>query len=411
MLQLGDLPLTGVTVLDLTRVLAGPYCTRLLADLGARVIKVERPGEGDEMRKNPHQVEPGRDDQSTYFIRINAGKESVAIDLSREGGQAVLRDLARVADVFVENFTPGVVAKLGCDYEAIRAVKPDIVYCSISGFGQSGQWRLRPAFAHIVNAVSGLMYLEQGDDPAPKAANLQAADVLAATHAAIVILAALRRRDRDGRGAYLDVSLLEALVAGDSMTFPSVLNGGQEHGNPRPGLLVYELGGRYFALQAVGAPQLWERLVAVMERPDLLGDSRFATAEARRRHNDGLRTIIGGWVARFPSVDKVLEVLVAARIPCAPVLRPAELIAEPHLEERAFFPLVPHPARPIRVTASPYHVDREPVHPRSGAAYRVGEHTRQVLGSLVGYNDTRLTALFNEGVLGGYDAGRLPPGP
>ena len=396
-----DLPLDGITVLDLTRVLAGPYCTRLLADLGARVIKVERPGEGDEMRKNPHQIEPGRDDQSTYFIRVNAGKESVAIDLSRAGGQAVLFDLARHTDVFVENFTPGVVTKLGCDYEAIRGIKPDIVYCSISGFGQTGQWRLRPAFAHIVNAVSGLMYLEQGDDPVPKAANLQAADVLAATHAATAILAALVRRGRAGRGAYLDVSLLEALVAGDSMTFPSVLNGGEEHGNPRPGLLVYEIGGRYLALQAVGAPRLWERLVALMERPELMRDPRFATADSRRRHSREVRAIIGEWVARFRTVNDALKVLTAARVPCAPVLRPAELIAEPHLEERAFFPAVPHPVRPIRVTASPYHLDGEPVHPRGAAAYHVGEHTRQVLSGLVGYDETRIAALFEAGVIGG----------
>ena len=155
-----SLPLDGLVILDLTRVLAGPYCTRLLADLGARVIKVERPGEGDEMRRGPHQLEPGRDDQSTYFTRVNAGKQSVGLDLTSPRGREVLLDLARRADVFVENFMPGVVGRLGCDYEAVRAVKPDIIYCSISGFGQTGPWRLRPAFAHIINAISGLMYLE-----------------------------------------------------------------------------------------------------------------------------------------------------------------------------------------------------------------------------------------------------------
>ncbi|MBI4253667.1 MAG: CoA transferase, partial [Candidatus Rokubacteria bacterium] len=163
--------------------LAGPYCTRLLSDLGARVIKIERPGEGDEMRRNHAQLEPGRADQSTYFTRVNAGKASVAVDLARPEGQAIVRDLAREADVVVENFTPGVAARLGCDYEALRAVKPDIIYCSISGFGQTGPWRSRPAFAHIINAISGLMHLDQGDLPAPRSSNLQAADVLAATHA------------------------------------------------------------------------------------------------------------------------------------------------------------------------------------------------------------------------------------
>jgi crotonobetainyl-CoA:carnitine CoA-transferase CaiB-like acyl-CoA transferase len=397
-----DLPLDGVTILDLTRVLAGPYCTRLLADLGARVIKVERPGEGDEMRRSPHQLEPGRDDQSTYFTRVNAGKKSVAIDLSHPRGREVLLDLARHADVFIENFTPGVAAKLGCDYEAVRAIKPDIVYCSISGFGQTGPWRLRPAFAHIVNAVSGLMYLEQGDDAAPKASNLQAADVLAATHAASAILAALLRRGRDGRGAYIDVSMLEALVAADSITFASVLNGGDEHGNPRPGLYVYEIGGRYLALQSVGAPRLWARLLAAMERPDLAKDPRFATSDLRRRHGRQLRDIVGEWISRFDSVADALKVLTAARIPCAPVLRPAELMAEPHLAVRDFFPAVPHPVRgSIRVTASPYHVDGEPVHPRGPAAYRVGEHTRELLCQLLGYDDARIAALLEAAVIEG----------
>ncbi|HKC05517.1 MAG TPA: CoA transferase, partial [Methylomirabilota bacterium] len=134
-------PLSDLVILDLTRVLAGPYGTRLLADLGARVIKIERPRDGDDMRKNHLQLEPGRADQSTYFIRINAGKESVAVDLSHPQGRAVVTDICRVADVFVENFAPGVVEKLGLGYAAMAAVKPDLVYCSISGFGQTGPWR------------------------------------------------------------------------------------------------------------------------------------------------------------------------------------------------------------------------------------------------------------------------------
>jgi len=395
------LPLDGLVVLDLTRVLAGPYCTRLLADLGARIIKVERPGEGDEMRHSPHQLEPGRDDQSTYFTRVNAGKESVGLDLSAPRGRDVLLELARHADVFVENFMPGVAARLGCDYEAVRAARADIVYCSISGFGQTGPWRLRPAFAHIINAISGLMYLEQGDESAPRASNLQAADVLAATHAVNAILASLWRRARTGRGAHVDVSMLEALVSADSITFASVLNGGDEHGNPRPGLLVYEIGGRYLALQSVGAPRLWSRLLAVMGRPELADDPRFAATDGRRRHSRALRAIVGEWVAsRFTSVEEALAVLAEARIPCAPVLRPREVIAEPHLALRQFFPAVPHPARgQVRVTASPYHIDGEPVHPRGPAAYRIGEHTRAVLHGLLGYDAERIAELAAAAVI------------
>ncbi len=393
-------PLSGLLVLDLTRVLAGPYCTRLLADMGARVIKIERTGPGEETRHNPHQLEPGREDQSTYFVRVNAGKESVAVDLSRPEGLRVVLDLARHADVCIENFTPGVVGRLGCDYAAVRLVKPDIVYCSISGFGQTGPWRLRPAFAHITNAISGLMHLEQGDEASPRASNLQAADMLAATHAAAAILGALWRRARTGRGAHLDVSMLEALVASDSVTFGSVLNGGEEHGNPRPNMVVHKIGDRYLAFQIGGGPELWPRLLTVMQRPDVAGDARFATAEGRRKNWRALREVIGGWLDGFASVEAALEVLDKARVPCAPVLHPAEVIAAPHLAERAFFPLVPHPGRgSVRVTASPYHLDGRPVHPQGPAPYRVGEHTRDVLANLLGYDEARITSLLTAGVV------------
>jgi crotonobetainyl-CoA:carnitine CoA-transferase CaiB-like acyl-CoA transferase len=401
-----DRPLDGLTVLDLTRVLAGPHCTRVLADLGARVIKIERPGEGDEMRRNPLQLEPGREDQSSYFTRVNAGKESVAIDLSVPAGIAVLLDLARRADVFIENFTPGVVDRLGCGHEAVRGVRPDIVYCSISGFGQTGPWRDRPAFAHIVNAISGLMHLERGDEPAPRASNLQAADVLAGTHAVGAILAALWRRARTGQGARVDVSMLEALVSADSITFASVLNGGGEHGNPRPGMVVHRVGDRYVAMQLAGAPQLWPRLLTLMGRPELAGDPRFETGDLRRRNWRELSPIITGWLSTFPSAEAALDALASARIPCAPVLTPAEVVASPHMAERGFFPAVPHPGRgAVRVTATPYHLDGAAVGPRGPAAYRVGEHTRAVLGGWLGYDEARIAGLLADRII------EAPPGP
>jgi len=395
-----DLPLTGVTIVDLTRVLAGPYCTRLLSDLGARVIKVERPGEGDDQRRNYLQVEPGRRDQSTYFIRVNAGKESVAVDLQRPEGQAIVHDLARTTDVVVENFMPGVVARLRCDYDTLRALKPDLVYCSISGFGQTGPWRQRPAFAHVINAISGLMHLDQGELPAPRSSNLQAADVLAATHAGTAIVSALLRKGRTGRGAHIDVSMLEALVAADSVTYAAVLNGGEEHGSPRPGMIVAPVAGRYVAMQFVGADQLWPRMLELMGRPELARDPRFDESEKRRENWPELREIVEAWLATYPSVDAALQALTGARIPCAPVLRPAEVVASPHLAERQFFPSVPHPARgEVRVTASPYHLDAAPVHPQGAGPYRVGEHTRKVLAE-INYSTDRIDELHRAGVIG-----------
>ncbi len=394
-----SLPLDGIVVLDLTRVLAGPYCTRLLADMGARVIKVERPGAGDDTRNAPRQLEPGRLDQSTYFSRTNAGKEGIGIDLSSPQGMAVLMDLARHADVFIENFAPGVVAKLGCDYEAVRRVKPDIVYCSISGYGQTGPWRKRPAFAHTTNAISGMMHLEQGDAE-PRASNLQAADVLAAAHAMGAIVSALFRRERTRQGAHLDVSMLEALIGADSVTYPSVLNGGEAYGNPRPGMVVHRIGDRHLAMQIVGAGDLWPRLLKVMQRPDLATDSRFAASADRVKNWPALRDLICAWLDGFDSVDAALVALEAARVPCAPVLRPDEVIAAPHLAEREFFPSVQHPvAGPVRVTASPYNLDGRPVHPRGRAPHRIGEHTRAVLGGLLGYDEKRLAELFASGAV------------
>jgi crotonobetainyl-CoA:carnitine CoA-transferase CaiB-like acyl-CoA transferase len=395
-----DLPLTGVTIVDLTRVLAGPYCTRLLADLGARVIKIERPGVGDDQRRSYLQLEPGRRDQSTYFVRVNAGKESVGVDLQRSEGQAIVHDLARIADVVVENFMPGVVARLHCDYETLRAIKSDLVYCSISGFGQTGPWRERPAFAHVINAFSGMMHLDQGEHAAPSSSNLQAADVLAGTHASTAIVSALLRKSRSGRGAHIDVSMLEALVAADSVTYAAVLNGGEEHGSPRPGMIVAPVGGRHVAMQFVGSDQLWPRMLELMGRPELAKDPRFDESEKRRKHWPELRAIVDAWLATYPSVDAALSALSGARIPCAPVLRPAEVVASPHLAERQFFPTVSHPARgEVRVTASPYHLDGAPMHPQNAAPYRVGEHTRKVLGE-INYSSDRVDELQRAGVIG-----------
>jgi crotonobetainyl-CoA:carnitine CoA-transferase CaiB-like acyl-CoA transferase len=392
--------LAGLTVLDFTRVLAGPYCTRMLADLGARVIKVERPGEGDEVRRGVLQLEDGRLDQSTYFTRINAGKLGVAIDLSHAAGREVVQDLVRAADVAVENFVPGVMARLGCDRAALARVKPDLVYCSISGFGQTGPLSSMQAFAHIINAISGMMYLEREPDPHPRVSYIQAADVLAGTHAFGAILAALYRRARTGQGAYLDVSMLECLVAAEDVTYGSVLNGGPVQAGPRVGMVVHPIGDRYLAMQTVGAPQLWPRLLALLQRPDLASDPRFATPAARREHWPLVRQIVVEWLGRFTTVDDAVKALSGARIPAVPVLSPHEVAAHPHMDARGAFPSIPHPARgSVRVTATPFQVDGNPTVPRGAAPHRVGEHTRQVLTDVLGYTPARIAELERLGAV------------
>ena len=394
-----DAPLAGLIVLDLTRVLAGPYCTRLLADLGADVLKIER-REGDDTRRGYAQLEPGREDQATYFVRINVGKRSIALDLTRPEARPVVLDLARKSDVVVENFVPGVVARLHCDHATLSAVKPDLVYCSISGFGQTGPWRTLQAFAHIISAVSGLMHLERNADAEPRVSYLQAADVLAGTHAFGAICAALWRRARTGRGAHLDVSMLECIVAAEDITYGAMLNGGAEYPGPRAGMLIHEIDGQWFTVQSVGAPDLWQRLLTAMQRPELGRDPRFATPLARRQNWAELRPLILAWIDTFPSAKAALDACNASRIPAAPVLTPADVIEHPHLAEREFFPSVPHPGRErVRVTGVPFMVDGRRPPPAGPAPYRPGEHTREVLSGLLGYDAQKIDALRKAGVI------------
>ena len=324
----------------------------------------------------------------------------MGIDLAHPDATRLVFDLVRRADVVVENFVPGVMAKLGLDYAAVAAVRPGIVYCSISGYGQTGPLSSAPAFAHLISAISGMMHLEQQDDPAPRPGYLQAADVLAGTHAFGAILAALLRHGRTGAGARLDVSMLEALVAAEDISYGGVLNGGAEFPGPRPGMIVHRIGERYVAVQTVGAPQLWARITGAMGRAELAADPRFATPAARREHWPELRAIVSAWLDGFPSVDGAIVALRAARVPCAPVLSPAEVAAHPHLLARHGFPAVPHPTRGhVRITATPFHVDHAPVAPAGAAPYRVGEHTRAVLHDVLGYTKKQIEQLETRGVI------------
>ena len=395
-----DLPLTGFTVLDFTRVLAGPYCTRMLADLGAQVIKIERPGEGDEIRFAPHQLDPERIDQSTYFVRVNAGKLSVAIDLAHVNAKEIVFDLLRKSDVVVENFSPGVMQRLGFDYAKLSAIKPDIVYCSISGFGQTGPLSSMQAYAHLINAISGLMELDRGVDPVPRVNYLQAADGLAGTHAFGAINAALIRKLRSGRGTYIDVSMLECLIAAEDVTFGSILNGGPIEQGPRYGMIVHRVGDGYVALQAVGAPHLWLRIVEFLEQPELSSDERFASAATRRKNWLVLSDLIRQRLDRFASVSAATAALASARIPAVPVLTPHEVIQHPQLIQRGAFPSVDyHGGKKVRVTATPFQLDGEATVPRNSAPLHVGEHTRHVLAEILGYDGDLIRQLDADGVV------------
>jgi crotonobetainyl-CoA:carnitine CoA-transferase CaiB-like acyl-CoA transferase len=397
--------LDGFTVLDFTRVLAGPYCTRLLCDLGARVIKVERPGEGDEVRYTAYQLDPTRADQSSYFVRLNVGKQSIAIDLAHAQARELVLDLVRIADVVVENFTPGVMARYGLDYASLREVRPDLVYCSISGFGQNGPLSSMQAYAHLINAISGMMDLDRGGEVNPRVSYLQAADVLAGGQAFGAICAALLRRARTGRGAQLDVSMLECLIAADDITFNALINGAPVERQPRVGMLVHKIGESYVAMQTSGAPHLWARIVAALGRPELAADPRFATPASRRANWSALVQIVREWLDRFDSVDAAVDALSRARIPTVPMLTPEQVVELPHLKSRGAFPEVPHVSRgSVRVIATPFQVDGQPVRPGGPAPNHVGEHTRAVLRGVLDYSEERIAALVKAGVIAMGDA-------
>ncbi len=392
--------LDGLTVLDFTRVLAGPYCTRLLADLGARVIKVERPREGDDTRAFYMQLEEGRTDQSTYFVRFNAGKESIAIDLGHPEAKSVVLDLARKADVLVENFVPGVMGRHGFDYATVAAVNPAIVYCSISGYGQTGPLRNRPAFAHLINAASGAMDIDRQGAPEPRVAYMQSADALAGVHAFGLILAAINRTQRTGQGAYLDVTMLQSLWAAEDIGIAAALNGGEFTKAPRPGMIIHAIHGRHLAVQFIGGGTTWDRLLAAMGPASPAADGRFAAPQARRDRWPELRAIICAWLDGFESVEAAMTALAAAKVPCAPVAAIEDVLAHPHMQEREAFSEIPHAGRgSVRVTSAPFHIDGEAIHARGAAPYRAGEDTRAVLAKTLGYPEERIEALVRSGAV------------
>ncbi|MBT6272643.1 MAG: CoA transferase [Chromatiales bacterium] len=390
--------LQGLVVLDFTRVLAGPHCTRTLADLGARIIKIERPGEGDEMRRAPAKL-PGDGDQSSYFARRNAGKQSVAIDLSQPAGQTLVQRLVSHCDVAIENFAPGVADKLGIGFETLSSIKRDLIYCSISGYGQTGPLSRRGAFAHVVSAASGVMYLDAGET-GPRTSHLQAADVLAGSNAVGAILAALWRRSTTGQGAHIDVSMLESLIAGEDVSYAAVPNGEAAIPGPRSGMGISPVGDRWVAWQTGGAPQLWPRLCTAMKRPELIADPRFATAVSRREHWDTIQETVTLWLQSYAGADEALEALAAARLPSAMVLTPEEVVEHPQLRQREAFTSIPHGGGgSVRVTSSPYWIDDAPVLPSGPAPYHIGHHTREVLTEMLGMDETQLQVLVDQGTV------------
>ena len=376
-------PLDGLLVVDLTRVLSGPYCTMLLGDMGARVIKIEQPGRGDDTRAwGP----PFVGSESAYFLSVNRNKESLALDLKHPDATPVLDALLDRADVLVENFRPGKMDRLGLGWERVSARWPRVVYCSISGFGQTGPRRGQPGYDAVVQAESGLMSITGDADGPPYRLGVAIADIVSGMFAAQGIAMALLARARTGRGQRVDVGMLDAAVS--LLTYQAGIHFAsgavpRRMGNRHPSIVPYETFGAAdgeFVI-AVGNDELWRRLCQAMSRMDLAEDPRFATNRGRVEHYGDLRPVLAD-VLRTRTRREWIATLDAAGIPCGEVRDLGEVFADPQLRARSMIEEIEHAAvGAVRVLGMPIKLSDTP-----GAIRRpppsLGQHTAAILEEL-----------------------------
>ena len=346
--------LSGVRVVDLTRVLAGPFCTQLLADLGAEVIKIETPPAGDSIR-----TQGGiKDGLSWYFAGFNRNKRSVSLNLRDPEGKAILRRLIATADVLVENFRPTVLEQMGLSFEELKAIKPDIIVCSISGYGKTGPYRDRPSFDFIAQAMSGFMSTTGYPDGEPLRAGLPVSDLVAGLYAALAVSSALVRRDRTGQPEQIDVSLTDALLSFASYFGSTYLATGvslPRNGNDHPVIAPY---GLFRAADgdvaiAPSTDQIYERLVDVLGIQEVRDDPDFKTNELRMRNRARINEIVGAMI-RQRSCDSWIETLNQAGVPCGRVLTFAEAFEDPQVLAREMVIEVDHPGHgPVRMIGFP----------------------------------------------------------
>lgn len=403
--------LSGIRVLDLSRVLAGPWASQTLGDLGAEVIKVEQPGRGDDTRAwgPPFWDEAGSEQRlSAYYLCCNRNKKSVAIDIADPAGARLVQRLAQTADIVIENFKVGGLARYGLDYDVLRAVNPRLIYCSITGFGQTGPYANRGGYDFLVQGMSGLMSVtgqpegEPGGEPMKT--GLAISDLFTGLYATLSILAALHHRERSGEGQHIDCALLDtqvALLANQGMNW---LVGGrvpERLGNSHPNIVPY----RSFAARdghvivAVGNDRQFQALCVALEEPSLADDPRYRSNEVRLAHRDGLEARLAARIALLPA-DGLLERLTAAGVPCGPVNCIDQVFDDPQVRARGLVQTldaaggrVPTLAFPARLSATPATYRNPPP--------QLGEHTEAVLRERLHLDDDELVALAQRGVLQG----------
>ena len=402
-----SLPLSGIRVLDLSRVLAGPYCTMQLADQGADVLTIERPGTGDDTRGWGPPFAGG---ESAYFLCCNRNKRSLAIDLKQPEGRDLVARLASHCDVLVENFLPGTLAGWGLDAATLRARHPQLVYCSITGFGQTGPRRLEPGYDIMIQALAGVMSITGEPDGPPTKLGVAIADITAGLFASQAILASLVGRARTGQGEQIDIALFDSTVAWLANVGQNYLVSGeipQRRGSQHPNIVPYQT----FATAdgdvviAVGNDPQFRRFCQLLGVPDWADDPRFATNAARVQHRDLLIPQIAARVRQRPNAQWLTD-LETAGIPCGEVRQLAQVFADPQVAPRDLLCEVPHPTiGSLSLAGSPYHFGPNSESVRARAGWRppplLGQHTHEVLHEVLDLASADLAELSRRGVIAG----------
>jgi crotonobetainyl-CoA:carnitine CoA-transferase CaiB-like acyl-CoA transferase len=375
-------PLQGIRVLDLSRVLAGPYCTMVLGDLGADVIKVELP-EGDETRGwGP----PFANGESAYYLCVNRNKRDIVINLKTDEGKKVLRDLAMQSDVLVENFRPGTLEKFGLGYETLHVLHPKLIYCSITGFGQTGTMKDKPGYDFMIQALGGLMSITGEPGGEPMKTGVAVVDLFAGQNAIIAILAALQARTLTGRGQHLDIALFDSQLGWLANVASNFLISGKlpkRHGNAHPNIVPYQsfqAGDGWFAI-AVGNDRQFERLCKTLDRPDLAVDEKFVTNAGRVQNREELIPLLAS-IFKTRAVSDWLKKLEEAEIPCGPINNFEQVFSMPNVREREMVVTMKHPTiGELPLVGSPLKMSDTPVEYRLPPPL-MGEHTNEILKEL-----------------------------
>ena len=393
-------PLEGLRVLDLTRALAGPFCTLMLGDYGADVIKIEIPGSGDDTR---HWGPPFIGEESAYFLSINRNKRSLTLNFKEPEAVDIFLKLCEDADVVVENFTPGVMARFGLGYEKVKEVNPGIVYCSISGFGQDGPYQNRPAYDQIMQGISGLMSITGEPDGEPQKIGIAVTDIGSGMWAAFAIMSALRHLGKEGEGQYIDVSMLDAQVAW--LTYQAAYYFANDEapkrlGAAHPTLVPYQgfmcQDGKYLNV-AVGSERIWDRFCQAIKREDLKDNPDYATNGDRVNHRSKLVPMLQEYFLTRPADDWVAD-LQAVNVPAGPINDLADVFTDPQVLHRDMFQEMPHPTLksikqtglPLKFSVTPGGLDRHPP--------LLGEHNEEVLKGL-GYTGEQIVQLAEKSVI------------